>query len=107
MLAAAGLLAGCRGRAVTRRGRLKAGCRQNCLPYLADRGRIHDKLLLLDGEAVQVAIERCDVDAAVGHGKPGPMVPGSDLVAARPQLFTGPRVQRVKSRVRRARYAAI
>jgi hypothetical protein len=40
--------------------------------------------LLFDPIGVEVIIEGCDVDAAIGNGESAPVVPGFDLVAAGP-----------------------
>src|SRR5581483_10640324 len=49
-----------------------------------------------NAKAVLHAVERVDVNAAVGDGEPAPVAPRGDLVAARPQLFAGPGVERVE-----------
>src|SRR2546430_313102 len=49
-----------------------------------------------DAEAVQRAVERAEVDAAVRNRQAGPVVPGRDLRAAGPQLLAGLAVERVQ-----------
>src|SRR5260370_5747800 len=57
--------------------------------------RFSSSMLLLNAEAVQVVVERGDVDAAVRYRKTGPMIPGSDLIAAGPQFLAGLGIQPV------------
>src|SRR5215469_4461092 len=62
--------------------------------------------LLFNAEAVQSAIERPNINTAVGDGNSAPMIPRSDLIAAGPQLFSGICIERVQRRVSRTGDAA-
>src|SRR5579872_5734471 len=55
--------------------------------------------LLLDAEAIEVAVKRSDVDAAIRDGEAAPVVPGGDLVAAAPEFLAGLPVEGVEDRV--------
>src|SRR5579883_3503365 len=56
--------------------------------------RVFIGALLLDPIAVEIAVERPDVDLAVRDGQPAPVIPRLDLIAARPQLPAVLRIQR-------------
>src|SRR5260370_19150774 len=58
--------------------------------------------LLLDSETIDRAIKGGDVNAAVGDRKAAPVIPGLDLITARPQLSPGLRIESVKHRMRGA-----
>src|SRR3954468_25037776 len=64
------------------------------------------RVSFLDPEAVQVAVEGGDIDAAVCDRQTAPVIPRLDLDAARPQLFARPRVERVEDRLGRSRDTA-
>src|SRR5687768_15723456 len=52
-----------------------------------------------DAEAVQHAVERAQIHAAVGNGKAGKVVERGDLIAARPELSPSLPIQGIDRRV--------
>src|SRR3569833_1313382 len=63
--------------------------------------------LLFDAVAVENAVPRADVDAAVGFGKLTEVQPGLDVIAARPQRFAVLGIERIKRGVRGGGDAAL
>src|SRR5579883_1678897 len=55
--------------------------------------------LPLDPKAIEHAVERADVHAAVGDGEAAPVIPALDFVLARPELCPRLRVEGVEHRV--------
>src|SRR5215472_15289041 len=77
---------GTRGLSPQRRTR-ETGGEQRCQHHASGYARIvHSTagILFLHAEAIENTVVRADVDAAVGYRKPAPVVPRSDLIAARP-----------------------
>src|SRR5262245_56973512 len=52
-------------------------------------------------ETVEDAVERADINAAVGDGQSAEVIPRLDLIPARPELVAGDGVERVEHGVRR------